>query len=121
MLSSVMGDIEELQKKVVVFRDARDWKQFHNPKDMAISLVLEAGELLEHFQWKNAEEMKRHVTKNKDEVNDELADVLYWVLLIAHDLGVDLPLALNKKMKKNAIKYPVKKAKGNHKKYTDLE
>ena len=116
-----MSDLRELQQKIIEFRDARDWEQFHNPKDVAISLVLEAGELLEHFQWKNKKEVDKHVRENIDDVSDELSDVLYWVLLLAHDLKIDLPAALNKKMQKNAEKYPVKKAKGNHKKYTDLE
>ena len=116
-----MSELKELQQKIIEFRDARDWEQFHNPKDVAISLVLEAGELLEHFQWKDKSEVEQHISKHSDDVGDELADVLYWVLLLAHDLKIDLPAALNKKMDKNAAKYPVKKAKGNHKKYTDLE
>jgi len=116
-----MSELKELQQKIIEFRDARDWEQFHNPKDVAISLVLEASELLEHFQWKDKTEVKRHVSEHRDGVGDELADVLYWVLLLAHDLKIDLPTALNKKMDKNAAKYPIKKAKGNHKKYTDLE
>jgi len=69
----------------VAFRDARDWKQFHNPKDMAISLSLEASEVLEHFQWKSNDQMEEHLIVKKDEVADELADVLYWVLLMGHD------------------------------------
>lgn len=116
-----MSDLRELQQKIIEFRDARDWEQFHNPKDVAISLVLEAGELLEHFQWKDLSETKQHLSKNIDEVSNELADVLYWVLLMAHDLNIDLPSALNKKMKNNETKYPVEKAKGSHKKYTDLD
>lgn len=115
-----MGDIEDLQKRVVAFRDARDWKQFHNPKDVAISLILEASELLEHFQWKNIEEMQQHIEKQKIEISDELADVLYWVLLIAHDMAIDVNEALKKKMQKNEAKYPIKKSKGSHKKYTEL-
>lgn len=114
-----MRDIEGLQKKVIAFRDARDWGQFHNPKDVAISLVLEASELLEHFQWKDIDEVKRHVVDSKEAVSDELADVLYWILLLAHDLDIDLPNALDEKLKKNAKKYPVGKSKGSHKKYTD--
>ena len=116
-----MSDLRELQQKIIEFRNARDWEQFHNPKDVAISLVLEASELLEHFQWKDPSEIKKHLSRNIDDVSDELADVLYWVLLLAHDLKIDLPAALNKKMQKNAAKYPVKKAKGNHKKYTDYQ
>lgn len=115
-----MSDLRELQQKIIKFRDERNWKQFHNPKDVAISLSLEAGELLEHFQWKNQTEIKQYLNKNTEAVGDELADVLYWVFLMAHDLEIDLPSALNKKMKKNAAKYPIEKAKGSHKKYTDL-
>ena len=115
-----MSDIAKLQELIVKFRDERDWKQFHNPKDTAISLVLEASELLEHFQWKNQDEIKAHIAQHKEEIADELADVLYWVLLIAYDLDVNLIEAETKKMKKNAAKYPPDKAKGKHTKYTEL-
>jgi dCTP diphosphatase len=115
-----MSDLTNLQQKVVEFRDARNWKQFHNPKDLAISLVLEATELLEHFQWKSPEEMQKHVVDKKADVSEELADVFYWVLLIAKDLDIDLASALTDKIAKNDAKYPVEKSSGNHKKYTDL-
>lgn len=119
-MAKLEESISELQAKVVAFRDARDWKQFHNPKDLAISLILEAGEVLEHFQWKNAEEMLLHVQHKKDDVAEEIADVFYWVLLLAHDLDIDLTDAFNKKLAKNDKKYPKEKATGNHKKYTEL-
>ena len=112
--------LDKLTKKIVAFRDARDWKQFHNPKDLAISLLLEAGEVLEHFQWKNSEEMEKHVKTHKEEIGEELADVLYWVLLMSHDLKIDVLDALDKKLKKNEQKYPVEKAKGKHTKYDKL-
>jgi NTP pyrophosphatase (non-canonical NTP hydrolase) len=115
-----MSDLTELQAKIVAFRDERNWKQFHNPKDLAISLSLEASEVLEHFQWKSASEIAEHLAKNKDEVADELADVLYWVLLIANDLDIDMAKASARKLAKNSKKYPVQKAAGNHKKYTEL-
>lgn len=115
-----MADIKDLARKVIAFRDAREWEQFHNPKDVAISLALEAAELLEHFQWKNPEETARHARKGKAEISEELADVLYWVLLLGHDLDIDLAAALVKKLKKNAGKYPVSKAKGRHTKYNRL-
>jgi dCTP diphosphatase len=115
-----MADIEKLTKLVTKFRDVRDWKQFHNPKDSAISLALEAAEVLEHFQWKNKEEMDKYVKSNKAEIGEELADVLYWVFLMGSDLKIDLSKAFIEKMKKNGTKYPIKKAKGNHKKYTEL-
>ncbi|MGI6775907.1 MAG: nucleotide pyrophosphohydrolase [Patescibacteria group bacterium] len=115
-----MKEIENLTKEIVSFRDEREWKQFHNPKDMSLSLVLEAGEVMEHFQWKNGEEMEKYVTEHKDEIGEELADVLYWILLISHDLNINILEALEKKIKKNKEKYPVEKAKGRHTKYTDL-
>lgn len=115
-----MTDLDKLQELVVKFRDERDWRQFHNPKDITISLVLEATELLEHFQWKSEDEIKEHLKNKKDDVSEELADVLYWVLLIANDLNIPLDEALRKKMIKNDAKYPVEKAKGKHTKYTEL-
>ncbi|MBI5470604.1 nucleotide pyrophosphohydrolase [Candidatus Kaiserbacteria bacterium] len=110
----------DIQKKAINFRDIRDWKQFHNPKDMALSLVLEAAEVMEHFQWKSEKEIKAYAKSNRDEIGDELADVVYWIATMSHDLGIDLPEAFKKKMKKNDQKYPVTKSKGKHTKYTDL-
>jgi len=115
-----MENLNELTKKIIDFRDARDWKQFHNPKDMAISLSLEVAEVLEHFQWKSKEEIEQHIKINKKEIADELADVLYWVLLMSHDLNINIEKASLLKLKKNTRKYPIKKAKGKHSKYTEL-
>ena len=115
-----MSDIKELEEIIVKFRDARDWKQFHNPKDIALSLVLEATEVLEHFQWKNEKQVAEHMQSHKEDVGEELADVLYWVLLLAHDSGIDIVEALKKKMEKNDKKYPVEKSKGRSAKYTEL-
>ncbi|HBC71603.1 MAG TPA: nucleotide pyrophosphohydrolase [Holosporales bacterium] len=112
--------MKELTAKIVEFRDARDWKQFHNPKDMALSLVLESAEVMEHFQWKSQSEMEEYVKAHKDDIGDELADVLYWVLLMSHDLGIDILDAAEKKAEKNAEKYPVDKARGKHTKYDKL-
>jgi NTP pyrophosphatase (non-canonical NTP hydrolase) len=113
-------NIKDLTRRIIAFRDVRDWKQFHNPKDVALSLVLEAGEVMEHFQWKNREEMEKYVKENKTAIGEELADVLYWVLLMSHDLNIDVLDALEKKIKINEDKYPVEKAKGNAKKYNQL-
>jgi NTP pyrophosphatase (non-canonical NTP hydrolase) len=115
-----MADIDDIAKKVIAFRDARNWKQFHNPKDSAISLSLEASEVLEHFQWKNKEEIEKYIKTNKKEIGDELADVLYWVLLMSYDLDIDLEKAFEIKMQENNKKYPIKKSKGKHNKYTEL-
>jgi len=113
-------NIKNLTKRIVDFRDARDWKQFHNPKDLALSLVLEAAEVVEHFQWKSKEEMEVYVKENRGAIGEELADVLYWILLMGHDLNIDVLDALEKKIKINEDKYPIKKAKGNHIKYNKL-
>ncbi|MFA5857585.1 MAG: nucleotide pyrophosphohydrolase [Elusimicrobiota bacterium] len=113
-------NLKSITKKIIEFRTKRDWKQFHNPKDVALSLVLEATEVLEHFQWKNNEEIEKYVIQHKDAIGDELADVLYWVLLMSHDLKIDILIALAKKLKKNQTKYPVRKSKGKHTKYTQL-
>lgn len=112
--------IETLQKRIIDFRNRRDWKQFHNPKDVALSLVLEATEVLEHFQWKNGNEIEAYIKDHKDEIGEELADVLYWVLLMSHDIGLDITNALEKKLEKNEQKYPIDKAKGKHLKYNKL-
>ena len=112
--------IDVITERIIKFRDARDWQQFHNPKDLALSMVLEAGEVMEHFQWKNAEEMQKHIEENRSEIADELADVLYWVLLMSHDFDIDIFDAVDRKMKKNEEKYPEDKAKGKHTKYNKL-
>jgi NTP pyrophosphatase (non-canonical NTP hydrolase) len=110
--------MDDMIDQVVKFVKARDWEQFHNPKDVAISLALEAAEVLEHFQWKNPEEIKMHLKANKQDVSDEIADVLYWVLLMSYYLEIDLHQAFASKMQQNEKKYPADKAKGSHSKYT---
>jgi len=113
--------LADLTAQIVGFRDARDWSQFHHPKDVALSLCLEAAEVLEWTQWRNGDTLKEHLAKNRDGVGEELADVLYWTLLLAHDLGIDLGAAFAAKMQKNASKYPVEQARGSHRKYTEFE
>jgi NTP pyrophosphatase (non-canonical NTP hydrolase) len=115
-----MSDLKALAAQVAAFRDERDWKQFHNPKDVALSLMLESAELLELFQWKEGGAIEETATTRRTELADELADVLYYTLLMAHDLKIDLVTALTDKLAKNAQKYPTDKAKGSSKKYTEL-
>ncbi len=115
-----MKNIEEIVDRIVKFRNSRDWKQFHNPKDLALSLVLESSEVMEHFQWKNKKEMDEHIRTNRKEIGKELADVLYWVLLMGHDFNIDVFEAMESKMKENNKKYPVSKSKGKHTKYSEL-
>ena len=115
-----MSEIKKLTAKIKAFRDARDWKQFHNHKDVALSLVLEAAEVLEHFQWKSPKEVEEHGKENKDELADELADVAMYLFELSDNLGIDLGKAMVNKMKKNALKYPIHKAKGKHTKHNKL-
>jgi NTP pyrophosphatase (non-canonical NTP hydrolase) len=115
-----MPELEELTKKILDFRDKRDWRQFHNPKDLALSLVLEASEVLEHFQWKNGSELEKYINSNKNLIAEELADVLYWVLLMSKDLDINILQALDDKLKINEEKYPIEKSKGKADKYTEL-
>ncbi len=113
--------MDEMTKRIVEFVKARDWQQFHNPKDVAISLSLEAAEVLEHFQWKSPEEIKSYIESHKNDIADAMVDVLYWVLLMSHYFKVDLNEAFERKMTENEKKYPVDKAKGSHAKYTAYE
>lgn len=105
--------MKTIMKDVIKFRDERNWAQFHNPKDLAISLSIEASELLELFQWKSSEEA---VGLNKEKIADELADVMVYALDLCHELGVDPEQIIRNKMKKNGEKYPIEKAYGSNKK-----
>lgn len=115
-----MSEIKELTKKIKQFRDERNWLQFHNHKDMALSLVLESAEVLEHFQWKSPEEVVKHGKELKDEISEELADVAIYLFELADNLEIDLSEAIEKKLEKNAEKYPVEKARDRHTKYNKL-
>lgn len=115
-----MCELESLTTRILAFRDERNWKQFHNPKDLALSLSLEASEVLEIFQWKSGADIERVCRDRKGDLADELADVLYYTLLMAHELDIDLKTALLAKLEQNAEKYPVDKAHGSNKKYTEL-
>ena len=115
-----MKTLSDITEKIVAFRDARDWKQFHTPKDMALSLALEAAEVLEVFQWKTTEDIDRDLPALRQKLGQELSDVLYWVILMAHDAGIDLSDAFAEKMRENERKYPEELAKGTNKKYSEL-
>ena len=115
-----MKTLEELTARIVAFRDARDWKQFHTLKDMALSLMLESGEVGELFQWKGDSEIASKLPELRQELGRELSDVLYWVLLMANDAGVDLAKAFESKIAENEVKYPVDRAKGSSRKYSEL-
>ena len=102
---------------VLKFRDDRNWRQFHNPKDLAISISLEAAELLEVFQWSGAD---LDCAEKRDKVREELADVVNYCILMADACGLDLDEIVREKVRRNAEKYPVEKAFGNKAKYTEL-
>jgi NTP pyrophosphatase (non-canonical NTP hydrolase) len=109
-----MNDIGEIIEALIKFRDERDWDQFHNPKDLALAINVEAGELLELFLWKSAEEA------DIEKVKKELADVLAFSFLLAQKYGLDVKQIVLDKIKENGEKYPVDKAKGTAKKYNEL-
>jgi NTP pyrophosphatase (non-canonical NTP hydrolase) len=109
-----MTDIEEIIETLLKFRNERDWEQFHNSKDLALAINVEAGELLELFLWKNPEDA------DNDKIKEELADVFAFAFLLAEKYGFDVKEIVLEKMQKNAEKYPVDKAKGSAKKYNEL-
>ncbi len=109
-----MSDIELLTEKLLQFRDERDWAQFHNPKDLALAISVEAGELLENYLWKKPEEA------NVEKIKEELADILAFSLLLVEKYKFDVKEIVLEKIKRNGEKYPVDKAKGTAKKYTEL-
>ena len=109
-----MSEISKLTQKLIDFRDARDWKQFHNPKDLAVALSIESAELLEAFIWKSSEEA------SKEKIKEELADVLAYAFLLANECGLDITEIVSAKIEANSLKYPVDKAKGSAKKYNEI-
>lgn len=109
-----MSDLKDLTSALLKFRDERDWAQFHNPKDLALALNIEAGELLEAFLWKSSEQA------DIPQVKEELADVLAFALLLAERYDFDVKQIVLDKIAKNALKYPVEKSKGIAKKYSEL-
>ncbi len=108
----------EVARKILQFRDDRNWKQFHNPKDLAISISIEAAELLENFQWSGAD---LNVPEKSEKIAEELADVLIYCALMADVMGLDITELVTDKLRKNSEKYSVDKAFGSSKKYTELE
>ena len=116
-----LSELSKLREKIIAFRDARDWAQFHNPKDLAISLSLEAAELLEIFQWKNSDEVKAIVSeeKSRKKVMEELGDIMIYSLLLTHEFDINPEEVILKKLKINEKKYPVSECKGKSDKYTE--
>ena len=111
------GISEETENAIIRFRDERDWKQFHTPKDLALSVCLEAAELLEIFQWSGAD---LYCADKKEQIREELADIVNYRVLMADACDIDLDAASREKVQKNGEKYPIEKAYGQSKKYTEL-
>lgn len=111
---------EDLKKTIIKFREVRDWKQFHHPKNLAEGLTVEAAELLENFLWKSPEESKNLSTEELNNVQEELADIFIYIVYLCEEFNLDLFQITKKKIAINKKKYPVEKAKGNAKKYTEL-
>jgi len=108
----------ELCERLLEFRKERDWEQFHTPKELAIALVLEVSELLETFQWKNDQEVLELLRgPSRERLLEEVADIATYLFYLCHDLGIDLNSAVDSKLTKNEIKYPVDKVRGCAKKY----
>lgn len=122
-MKQINMNLSELTSKIVAFRDARDWKQFHKVNHLAAAIAIEAAELQEHYLWKSAAEVEAKISKPAEKlaVAEELADVLIFSLLLAHEIGVDPAGIILHKLESNAKKCPVEKARGTAKKYTELE
>ena len=115
-----MTEIESLREQLRAFAAAREWEQFHSPKNLAMALSVEAGELLEAFQWLS-EDQSRHLTPEAlAAASDEVADVLLYLIRLCDQLGIDPIIVANRKLAANDAKYPADKARGNSKKYTEL-
>ena len=112
--------LEELQQRILDFRNERDWAQFHDPKNLAEALSIEAGELLENYLWKTTEQSRNLTAEELKNVKEELADIFIFLTYLCDEYKIDLLGEVKKKIDINEAKYPVDKAKGSSKKYTDL-
>lgn len=113
--------LNELKQRLQQFVDERDWEQFHSPKNLAMAMIVEAAELVEHFQWNTEAESHELSDEKREQVGHELADTFVYLLRIAQVLDIDLIEATNNKITLNALKYPAEKARGKNNKYTDYQ
>jgi len=118
--SDAVNELETLRQRLREFSDARDWEQFHSPKNLAMALAAEAGELLEIFQWLTEEQSRELPAEAKAKVREEIADVLLYLVRLGDQLDIDPAAAARDKLAVNEKKYPAEKARGNAKKYTEL-
>lgn len=112
--------IQNLTSKICAFRDARNWSQFHSPKDMAVALCAEAGELLQHFVWLSQEQSTLRISERRPEIASEMADIAILLFEFAHNSQINLSEAVLEKLDRNALRYPVEKASGSNRKYNEL-
>jgi dCTP diphosphatase len=112
--------ISSLTERIQAFVDARDWRQFHNPKDLSVAIAAEAGELMQHFVWQQEAQIEDRVRRNRDEIASEIADVGILLFELADNLGFKLGDVMAAKMANNEQRYPVDKAKGNNLKYSEF-
>ncbi len=116
-----MVHLSAIQQKIISFRDERDWAQFHDPKNLAEALTIEAGELLENFLWKTTEQSRNLTDEELKNVKEELADIFIFLTYLSEEYNIDLLKEVERKIAMNAAKYPVDKAKGSSKKYSSLD
>ena len=112
-------NIKQLKELVKKFSEERDWDQYHNAKDLAIGIITESSELLEYFRFKSEKEVEEIIIQKKEEISEELADILFFTLRLSQKYDIDLSAEFQKKIEKNAKKYPIEKSKGSNKKYTE--
>lgn len=111
---------ETLRQALLEFRKARDWEQFHNPRNLVTAISIEAAELLEPFRWASEDQAREIVKTRRDEIADEIADIAILLTYLAYDLSIDIDAAVATKIRSNAEKYPIDKARGSNKKYSEL-
>ena len=116
-----MQEFDQLKIKIRQFAEARDWVQFHSPKNLSMALIVEAAELVEHFQWLTEDQSRALDPAQLEQVRQELADIQIYLLRLADQLNIDMVDAVNKKIDINAKKYPAEKVRGQNKKYTEYE
>ncbi len=112
--------IAELTAQIQTFVDAREWRKFHNAKDLAVAIAAEAGELMQHFVWQQEEQIEKRLEKNREEIASEIADVAILLFEFADNLGMNLGNVMQAKIARNDVRYPVEKSRGNNLKYSEL-
>ena len=112
--------IAELTAQIQTFVDAREWRKFHNAKDLAVAIAAEAGELMQHFVWQQEEQIEKRLERNREEIASEIADVAILLFEFADNLGMNLGAVMQAKIARNDVRYPVEKSRGNNLKYSEL-